>query len=150
MGRRWRAQTWVERKLRERGARSAASAFLRWRRGEAGRGSGGEGCHTAARGGGGPQPYQWAVGSWHQPDRSALTRAARAGAQSISTQGRAGSLSGGPRTTMQGGAAESQSLTHGLHSTVRVAVELDLKKKFQIRLKSNGSNGFKSHQTLSI
>jgi hypothetical protein len=44
---------------------------------------------------------------------------------------------------VQGGAVESQPLTRGLCNTVQAAVELDLKKKFQIRLKSNGSNGFK-------
>jgi hypothetical protein len=54
-----------------------------------------------------------------------------------------GSLMGGPYATVQGGAVESQPLTRGLCNTVQAAVELDLKKKFQIRLKSNGSNGFK-------
>jgi hypothetical protein len=38
---------------------------------------------------------------------------------------------------------------HGLYSTVQATVELDLKKKFQIRLKLNGSNCFKFLQTLT-
>jgi hypothetical protein len=56
---------------------------------------------------------------------------------------------GGPHATVEGGAAESWTLTHGPRSTVRAAVELDSKKKFQIRLKSNGSNGFKFLHTLT-
>jgi hypothetical protein len=47
-----------------------------------------------------------------------------------------------------GRATESRMLMRGPHSTVRLAVELDSKKKFQIRLKSNGSNGFKFLYTL--
>jgi hypothetical protein len=61
-----------------------------------------------------------------------------------------GSLTGGPYSIVEGVAAESQTLMHGQHSTVRPAVELDSKKKFQIRLKSNGSNGFKFLHTLTV
>jgi hypothetical protein len=44
---------------------------------------------------------------------------------------------------------EGWMLTCGPRSMVRAAVELDSKKKFQIRLKPNGSNGFKFLHTLN-
>jgi hypothetical protein len=64
-------------------------------------------------------------------------------------QRKAGSLTGGPRATVEGGVAGSQMLMHGSRSTVRAVVKFDSKNKFQIQLKSNGSNGFKFLHTLT-
>jgi hypothetical protein len=70
------------------------------------------------------------------------------GAHSRHRDGRGtGSLTGGPCSIVERVAAESQTLMHGQHSIVRPAVELDSKKKFQIRLKSNG---FKFLHTLIV
>jgi hypothetical protein len=60
-----------------------------------------------------------------------------------------GSLTGGPHAILDGGMEESRTLMCGPCSTVRTTIELDSKKKFQIRLKSNGSNGFKFLHTLT-
>jgi hypothetical protein len=83
-GRRWHAWAWAEMKRRERGARSATDAFLRWRRGEAREGrAGGEGHHGRREVGEGPGPTgrQWAVGTspvaTHSGERHARARGRR-------------------------------------------------------------------------
>jgi hypothetical protein len=113
-----------------------ADSILRQRRGEAGEGVAMG--TTWWREGLGPTSRRWVAST-----SPAAVRSGRRRAGSLSRQGRAGSLTGGTHATVQGGTAESRPLMHGCRSTVRVVVELDSKKKFQIRLKSNGSNGFK-------
>jgi hypothetical protein len=84
------------------------------------------------------------------PARPWCARAGGARGRAVDAEtGEGGVADEGPHAIVQGGAVESQPLRRGLHNTVRVAVELDLKQKFQIRLKSNGSNGFKFLQILT-
>jgi hypothetical protein len=86
-------------------------------------------------GGAGPTGRRWAAGT--RPATS------RSGARSVSRQRRAGITDGWPPCYSGGSTVESWTLTRGPHSTVRAVAELDSKKKFQTRLKSNSSNGFK-------